>query len=376
MSAHVVHLTSVHKADDSRIFHKECKSLAAAGYRVTLVVPQDQTDQNQFLDGVEIWPVPKPRGRWERFFRTVPAVYRAARTLDADLYHFHDPELIPVGLLLRWRGKRVVYDVHEDLPSQILSKPWIPRWLRRPAAWLAAAVLERVPAQFHAILAATPAIAAKFPASRVTVRVVRNYPILSELSDTTPRPFAERELAVVYLGGISRTRGAVEMVRALEFIPDTMSIRLKLAGVYLPDSVRDELVKLPGWNRVDELGWLDRPHLVRLLQNVRAGLVVLHPEPNFVEALPIKLFEYMAAGIPVIASDFPLWREIITSSGCGVLVNPCDPHAIARAIIDIATNPEKAEEMGHRGREAVSKYYNWETEQKELLALYGQVLSC
>lgn len=122
-------LISVHLPFDIRIFHKEAKSLAKAGYDVTLVA---QHDKDEIVDGIRIVPLPKPKSRLERMIRTVWMAYRKALKIDADVYHFHDPELMPVGLLLKRHGKRVIYDVHEDVRRQNLSKPYVPALLRQP----------------------------------------------------------------------------------------------------------------------------------------------------------------------------------------------------------------------------------------------------
>ena len=148
-------LTSVHPPFDARIFHKEAKSLVKAGYDVTLI------------DGVKIINLQKPRNRSERMTKTVWSAYRKAVQLDADIYHFHDPELMPLATALKIIGCKVIYDIHEDLPRQILSKEWLPVVLRKPIAgfmsgldWLAAKV-------FDAIVPATPKIASRFPVDKI-----------------------------------------------------------------------------------------------------------------------------------------------------------------------------------------------------------------
>jgi glycosyltransferase involved in cell wall biosynthesis len=165
------------------------------------------------------------------------------------------------------------------------------------------------------------------------------------------------------------------MVGALGLLPENRAAELRLAGTYSPESLRDAVIELPGWERVRELGFLDRRAVKQALNQVRAGLVLFYPEPNHVYAGPNKMFEYMAAGIPVIASDFPLWREIVEGAGCGRLVDPLDPRAIADAIEYLLSHPEEAEAMGRNGRRAVEERYNWKNEEKKLLALYKELLS-
>lgn len=370
----VVHLTSVHGALDARVFYKECKTLAAADYDVTVIAPQggDATQQGHGIrNGVRIRGVPKPRTRLERMTRTVWQLYREACAENASICHLHDPELIPVGLLLRLRGKRVIYDVHEDLPKQILDKDWIPKSLRRWAAG-GARLAEAVAAwAFHGIVAATPAIARRFPAHKTAL--VQNFAIPNELLPLNPTPYRARPAKVIYVGGMTATRGIREMVRAIGLVPASLSARLVLVGTFSPPSLEDEVRSLAGWERVEFAGWQDRRGVAELLGQARAGLVVLYPTPKYLEAWPIKLFEYMSAGLPVIASNFPLLREIIEEAKCGLLVDPLDPAAIAQAIQWLLEHPEEAEAMGRRGQEAVKYRYNWDAESRKLLALYERL---
>lgn len=362
------HLSSVHPRGDTRIFHKECKSLARAGYDVSLIV---KSEKDEVLDGVKIIAIREENGRLGRMTRAVRAVYQKALERDADIYHFHDPELIPVGILLRLRGKKVIYDVHEDVPRQILSKPWIAPWLRYPVA-CGSALAEWVGSRFFfsRVVAATPLIAQRFPKRKT--KTVQNFPILKELVRPNPTGYSQRPENVVYIGGISRIRGALEHIKAFESVR-SKNCRFVMAGSFESGELEEECKALKGWARVDFKGWLDRRQVAELLDGARVGLVALHPVPNHIRAYPVKLFEYMSAGIPVIASDFPLWREIVEGANCGLLVDPMKPLEIAKAIDWLLDNPKKAEEMGENGKRAVLKKYNWQREEAKLLELYQRI---
>jgi glycosyltransferase involved in cell wall biosynthesis len=304
--------------------------------------------------------------------RTVRSVYRAAVAEDADLYHFHDPELIPVGVWLKLRGKRVIYDVHEDVPQQILSKPWIANWLKRPIS-MGAEVAESSAARlFDGIVAATPEIARRFPKHKTVT--TQNFPPLGELDQCTTIPYQERPPEVAYLGSISAYRGATELLHALGQLPEEMELRLLMAGTVYPEPFLEELQDMPGWSRVQFLGWQSRPGVAQILGRARVGLVTIHPLVNYLHSWPTKLFEYMAAGLPVIASDLPRCRKIVEDSSCGLLVDPLDVKSIAGAIQWLLERPKEAEAMGKRGQEAFRKKYNWTPEAQRLLAFYEGII--
>jgi len=371
LAAKACAMTSAHPPFDARIFHKQCRSLAREGYQVTLIAPGAEGTAR---DGVHLESVPRWTSRWSRMLRGPVAVYRKALRQDADIYHFHDPELIPIALLLRVAGKKVIYDIHEDLPRTVSYKSYIPRWLRGTVACLLE-VLERWAAGwFSALIAATPPIADRFRRDNPVVEVVHNYPRLEEIQSAPREDGAASDGTLLYVGmRITRARGAEEMVRAMGLLPPTLSARLTIIGAWDSPALVESLSRISGWERTESLGLLGRKELARALRQARAGLVLLHAEPNYVTAQPVKLFEYMCAGLPVIASDLPGCREIVETSRCGLLVNPLDPRELSQAITYLWTHPEEAEAMGQRGFEAIQQRYNWASEEKCLFALYRRL---
>jgi glycosyltransferase involved in cell wall biosynthesis len=361
------HLTSVHSIRDPRIFHKECKSLASAGHDVGLVAVHERAE---IIDGVKIVPVARAEGRLDRMLRVGWRVYHAARRERADVYHFHDPELLWVGVLLKLGGATVIYDVHEDVPKQIMGKHWIPGWAR-PLISRAVAIVEQVGARIvDGIVAATPSIAAKFPPHKTAV--VQNFPEASfARADDAQRPFSERSDAFVYAGGLMEIQGVREMATAFALLPEGMTGTV--AGTFYPAALEAEIAALPGWTRVRYLHQVPRAEVVQAMRDARAGLVLNHPTVNYVDAYPTKMFEYMALGLPVVCSNFPLWTEIVRGADCGVAVDPRDPEAIAAAITALGDDPELARRLGENGRRAIAERFNWEAEVAKLEALYRQV---
>jgi glycosyltransferase involved in cell wall biosynthesis len=367
--AKIVHFSSVHPPYDIRVFHKECKTLANSGYEVVFVVP---CQSDAVSDGIRIRSVAPATSRPQRMFRVVWQVYRAAVSEHGDLYHFHDPELLPIAVLLKLRGKRVVYDVHENVAEDILDKPYIASWLRKPLAWSIGAVETLCAKACAGIVCATPAIARQFRQDKTVV--VQNFPTFVEAAGATSQNYADRPMIAAYTGGITLIRGIKEMLEAMSRLPETLPARLVMAAKFDPPDLEQEMRKSAGWDRVDFVGWKSMQDVTQILGRSRMGLVLYHPLANHVEAQPHKLFEYMSAGIPIIASDFPLWRRIIEESRCGIVVDPMDPNRIAEAIQWVFEHPEEAKAMGERGQRAAATLYNWDHEAETLLHLYRELL--
>jgi glycosyltransferase involved in cell wall biosynthesis len=363
----IAHLTSAHPRYDTRIFLKECLSLSRSGFHTSLVVADGKG--NQVVDGVEIHDVGASNGRMDRMFRVTKQVFSKARELDVDIYHLHDPELIPIGLKLKRLGKKVIFDSHEDVAKQMLGKHYLSLPVRYFLSHAFATYEWLVCRRFDAVVAATPAIRDKFQCINVDTVDINNFPMWGELASEVA--WAAKEKAVCYVGGIASIRGIRETVRALEHV--TSGVRLLLGGEFSEPDVAAELKAYPSWKAVDELGFLDRDGVRKVLERSIAGLVMFLPLPNHIDAQPNKMFEYMSAGIPVISSNFPLWREIVEGNDCGLCVNPMDPEAIAAAIDFLVSNPERAKQMGENGRQAVQARYNWTVEEGKLLALYGSL---
>lgn len=365
---HVVHLTSAHPRDDTRIFNKMCRSMVGRGLRVTLVVADGRGDAT--CDGVRIVDAGASKGRADRMFRAPGRVLAKAIEVDADLYHLHDPELIPVGLTLRSASHKVIFDWHEDVPKQLLGKPYLNRIARRVLSF-GFAVFERlICRRFDALIGATPAICRKFSALGAQCVDINNYPLAGELDAHVL--WGDKATEVCYVGGIASIRGIVEVVQALAMT--SSHVRLNLCGEFSESGVESACRSLPGWARVNYLGLVGRARVREQMGRSVAGLVTFHPYPNHLDAQPNKMFEYMSAGLPLIASDFPLWREIVQGSDCGLCVDPRNPKAIAAAIDYLVQNPLEARRMGENGRRAVMDVYNWAVEERKLFALYQRIL--
>ncbi len=364
----VCHISSAHSSKDIRIFIKECTSLANAGFDVSFVVP---TEKSELVNNVNIIAVEKNgNGRLKRMTKTVWKVYKKAKSLNADIYHFHDPELLSIALLLKSKNNRVIFDAHEDVSKQILEKYWINRYLRKFVSSLYKMVENFITKRLDGIVAATPYITTRFTGINKNVININNYPLLNELSNNTEWKSKKNEIC--YIGGVSEIRGCKEIIEAMGFLNN---VKLNIAGNYSPDNFKDELSKINGWNNVIEHGVVGRSEVAEILKKSKAGLVTFYGVPNHIDAQPNKMFEYMSAGVPVIGSNFPFWEEIILGNNCGICVNPENPKEISQAIKFIIDNDDKAQEMGNNGRKAVIEKYNWGGEEKKLLDFYKNLIT-
>ncbi|WP_026679203.1 glycosyltransferase family 4 protein [Fictibacillus gelatini] len=363
----VCHLTSVHPADDIRIFVKECQSLRQAGHEVFLVAANADS---HIHNGIHVIGVEsRSKSRFTRMIGTTWKVYKESLKVDADVYHFHDPELIGIALLLKKNGKKVIYDVHEDVPEQVLSKKWIPIGMRKIVSVGARHAEKFASKRFDSVIAATPTIANRFKMYNPNTFTVHNFPIVNELSGESEN-HGEKEANFLYIGGITALRGVREMAKAIELLNETHKGTLTLAGHFSPKGLKEELKNASGWRHIDHKGWLGRNEIKTELSKAVAGLVLLHPEPRYKVSYPIKLFEYMSAGIPAIASHFPLWREFVEDNQCGICVDPLDPSEIRDAMKWMIEHPIEARKMGENGRRAVIENFNWERESERLIQMY------
>jgi glycosyltransferase involved in cell wall biosynthesis len=363
----VVHVSSAHRSSDVRIHLREAASLAKAGYNVTLVAVGHDIELPQ--TGVRVVKL-RERERLQRVtIGTADAVWTALRT-GAKVFHLHDPELVWAILPLRLLGKWVIYDAHEDLPRQMLTKSYMSPFVRIIAAGLSQLVIKVASLSNH-VIAATEKSATTFPSYKVSL--VRNYPRL-RTGDRAARAISERSLHVAYIGVMSEERGALQMVDSFESANFPQSWRAMLAGPTTPEGLLNEMRERQGWRHVDYHGFLSTDGARDLLLDCRVGICVLQRTESYLDSLPTKMFEYFAAGMPVVASDFPLWRSIVEEHNCGLLVDETSPDAIAEAISRYDREPELLREHAANALRAAEQILNWEKEEETLLRVYAQLV--
>ena len=375
----VSHLTSVHAYNDTRIFHKECVSLAQAGYDVTLIAPVNTAFQEK---EVTVLPVGTWSNRYYRFFVTIPRLLVKALKLKASVYHFHDPELLLAAPILRLFGARVIYDIHEDYITSIQQKSYIPALFRKVLASTLGLVEKAASALCYQV------IAERYYRERFPDAVeILNYPILPQCNDDSLMELqCEREVKFnvqyawcLYTGNVTLDRGALLHLDLLKVHEHTAIAYIGKCSeevaetIYLSadkEKISRQRIKIIGIGRHVPRETIDYYTYSR---HWLAGVALFPETAHYAKKELTKFFEYMAAGLPILSSNFPVWRNVIEKNKCGLCANPIDLQSIVKAIDFLLSNPDEAAVMGENGRKAVNEKYNWSFEEKKLLNLYKTV---
>jgi glycosyltransferase involved in cell wall biosynthesis len=370
MKKNVCHLTSAHSRYDTRIFIKECVSLQKNGYNVTLIVSDGKG--NEFKEGIHILDIGKffdlgnDTSRLSRIRKTQRLILKAALATKADIFHFHDPELIIIGYILKViYSKQVIYDVHEDIPRQIFNKPYIKNIFKPVLSKCLELVESFFSKRYSMIIAATPFIFERFKKINPNTVNVNNFPIINK----GVFQWSDKKNEICYAGVITVDRGIHQLIKAM----DLLSCRLNLAGQFWPETLLKEVSQYPGWSKVNYLGVLDKIGVEAMYNRSKVGIVTLLPRTNYLDSLPVKMFEYMTAGIPIVASNFPYWEDILVQTNCGFCTDPENPKAISVEINKLLKDDALSQAMGENGKRASDNFYNWENEEKILLNAYFNI---
>lgn len=370
----IAHITTVHPRYDVRICMKECRSIAKnPNYGVDLVVADGL--ESEVLDNVHIIDLGIIVG--SRLKKTLVGNHKLIKYLSKNQYdcvHFHDPDVFPCAVWMSFKGPKIIYDSHEDLPALVASRGWIPAKLRKPLSHIARIFESIATKRFTAVVAATPKIAQGFPKNKVVL--VQNFPLNEEISPTAPlEDINDSPNYFIYTGAISKIRGLKQVVEAIEIVNRSVNCKLVIAGSFYSTAFEQELSSMEGWEYVDFVGFLERDAMNRLLSSAVGGIVTYLPTEHHIHAQPNKLYEYMGAGLPVIASNFSIWESLVNESDpiFGVTVDPADPQAIADKIVEFCSGTYDLQSMGEAGRTLVLQKYNWALEEQALMGLYSSL---
>jgi len=378
-------LTSAHPAKDARIFYKEARSLAQAGYKVVLIaqapagrlssVPGEET-----ADGVRLLYFPPVSNRWQRLLN-VRALYTLARDQEADIYHFHDPDLIPVGLALQKNlGRPVIYDIHEYYSDSLKTRHWVPAPLRRPIAAIFDRYEKRAARRLAGVVTVNAHMAEQFAAVNPRGIVLHNYALQNQFAGPFPTEESFKGVPrILYLGSINRERGLEVILEAMPRVVERFpQATCTLVGPVDPGGLDERYLPLDPWlerGHIRLTGAVPYEEVPAIMARSTLALVPLLPTLNYQKAIPVKLIEYMAAGLPVVGSRFGHIERIVEETGCGQLALPGDAEDLAAVIGTLLADPAQAWQCAQRGRKAFRECYSWESEEPKLLAFYRDLLA-
>jgi glycosyltransferase involved in cell wall biosynthesis len=356
----VVMLANGHPPFDTRIFVKEARTLTAAGYAVSIILPHNQDEEK---DGVKIMATAPLRGGFQKLFISPWTIFRKAlQQPGQSIFVIHDSDILFTGLLLKLAGRKVVYDAHEDTPLQISYQHWIPKPLRKPYGWMYFLIEKVCGWMFDAIIVAEPIIARYFPEKKTYL--VRNFPSATSFREHPGVSYTSRKPWMTYVGALTEPRGLYEMLEGAKAAASHTTFDFVLGGKFSPPHLEADVLTR---YKVNFLGWVSYSGLVDLLFESKVGIIIPHPNPRYVTNYPVKLFEFMAAGLPVIASKEGEAAKFVQECNGGILVNPLDEKEVCDAIVWLFTHPQEAAAMGARGQKLIFEKYNWEKEQETLL---------
>tara|TARA_B100002019_G_scaffold292538_1_gene316030 strand:+ start:4073 stop:5179 length:1107 start_codon:yes stop_codon:yes gene_type:complete len=360
----ICHYTTVHKRYDTRILYKQCVSSLSVAQRVYLIVADGKG--NEIVEGVNIVDLGLPQTLFQRFFITQRKLFSKLKQLNADLYQFHDPELIPVSW---WFAKHraVIYDAHENLIDQIKHKSTLKHFsfLLYPfIKWGIFKMLYR----FKLILCATEEIYQALGHQKK--RVIYNYPIFKPFLGESETE-QEEEFKICYIGSLSKVRGIDKIIQA---VSEIKGLKLVLAGVFSEENYKSYCMSLSGWNKVEHLGWINQDKATKVIKQCALGMCILKPTPAYIDAIPTKVLEYMSCSIPFIATELRFCEAIVRKHKCGLIVKN-EVKAIKKGILYYKNNENERIKHGQNSLKAIHNNYRWRNEEQKLLESYKEVLN-
>lgn len=371
---HICHISSVHTTIDTRVFYRECVSLAKY-FEVTLIAVGNQSGM---IDGVKVIGLPKPKGRLSRILFLTRRVYQLAKQTHADIYHFHDPELIPYAILLKKQGKQVVYDVHENVTESMRAKSWL------PLKWLFIALYLRFDAwaakHMHLILAEASYMDVyqrRYPNKQFTL--IRNFAPAQMFKPLAHTNRSQQPLHIFYMGSLDHLYCIIPMIESIyELKQRGLEARLLLVG-WLSKSIENEIKQLPYWNTIQSLisfhGYLDVKDGYKLSANCCMGYSFVSENKNVKESIPRKLYEYLQVGLPVISSGHPLYRHMVEQNQVGFCIDENTGKAMADAVEKLYRDKNLLNTFANNSIQCGQARYNWEEEEKKLIGFYHQYVN-
>jgi len=369
--------TTVHRPFDVRVFHRQARTLAEAGYDVVLLAHADFARERRH--NVLIKGIPRPSNR---FFRLLSIFKFAHQCLKerADVYHFHDLELLPVGVFLKWfTGRPVIYDCHENYPEAAYERAWYPDWLKPIIAKMISVVEPFLARRLDYVVCVVPDQQERFERHSCRTTLIRNLPRL-EIFDEAYRINKIKLDRIIYVGGLTIVRGAKVLVDIMANLKKTHPhVKLLCLGPFNEPAVETEVKAYIKQKQVDDviehIPFVPHEKVPGYIVQSKIGLIPWQPNQQMLRMVfPNKVFEYMACGLPVVASDLPSLRYIFDRSQSGIIVQANNASEHARAIRELLNDEEESSRLGQNGRNFVFVNFNWNIEAPKLLYIYENLL--
>lgn len=363
----ICHITTAPQNQIPRII-KECKSAQSIGYS-PYIVSQGKTFTDEGIHYIGI-PV-KAKGRFYTLTKMVKLLYLQALEIDANIYQLHDPPLLLYALKLKRKGKKVIFDSHEFYGEQIREKFYIPKILRVLVANVYMRYEAYVCNHIDAVIQVCTLEGQNYFEGRAARSIfIINTPILKEYVPDNNVPFEQRK-CIAHIGSLTYDRGITHLIQAIA----RTDIKLILCGKFMPEEYQIELMTIPEFSSVDYRGVINTNEVNKVLNECYAGISTLLHKGQYskIDTLPTKVYEYMSIGLPVIISDTPYAKKMIDKFKFGICVKPDNIEDIADAITYLFNNKSIGKEMGENGRKAILELFNWQIEEKRLIALYNEL---
>jgi glycosyltransferase involved in cell wall biosynthesis len=368
--------SSAHFWNDGRVFYRESKSLAKK-YKVELHAVADFNFRE--VDGINVYGLPlwsKPSDRFSTIFILIKRILKS----NTDVFHFHDPELLAIVPLIKIiKQKPIIFDVHEHFSSLIYEKEYIPIILR-PLFSKLYSIFERLIFPFlDFVIYTTDFIGVRYKKYfGEKAFKVSNLPSISLFKNDPPK-YSERSNIAIYMGYMTFVRGIKEIINAFKIVNEKFpEFELHIVGRFFSEEFQKEIYNIISELKMESVIKIKNGYkyekMNKILYHCKIAYITYLTFPNNIACLPNKLFEYMGAGLAIVASDFDNYREIVVKNNCGVVVKPEDTLEIANATLKYIENEQFATKMSNNARRNFLSKFNWESEEKSFLEFYQKIL--
>lgn len=379
MNKKICMLTNTHNPLDHRVFYKESLSLKKIGYDV-YVIGVDFSETKKYVEKeIKITQIKRVKNKFFKRILSFPYLYREAKKIDCDIYHCHDLDAAALGLFFKFvHKKKLVFDIHEYNAEIITEGSTIPKIFRPAIKKIIEKIDRYIAVKSDYIITVDDNLCniyKKYNKNCVSIQNFINFESINNNKELDSNYFKRKD-NIVYLGGLSEKRGIFKIIETAKKLKEK-GIRNKIlfVGGFSNESEKNKTLKLIEKYNLEDMikfvGKVPYEQVPKHLKQSIIGLLILQPSERYLKgSYPVKLFEYMYYGLPVIASNFYGIKEIIQKEKCGILINPKDTDEITNAITNLIKKPEKIKQMGQKGRKAVIEKYNWNDESKKLESVY------